>query len=129
MKTPFAIGRRDLFKKLAGAAGAVGLSALMPASAAASPRASAEASTPQTGAAHSAGSVSSATVRVILATGTAVEWTAVTSAGLTVGGQTNIAAGGVGLNTSIVNGAIASVMAAGGPHLSPKQVILLGGMI
>jgi hypothetical protein len=128
MKTPFAIGRRDLFKKLAGAAGAVGLSALMPASVAASPRASAEASTPQTGA-HSAGSVSSATVRVILATGTAVEWTAVTSAGLTVGGQTNIAAGGVGLNTSIVNGAIASVMAAGGPHLSPKQVILLGGMI
>jgi hypothetical protein len=114
MKTQFTIARRELFKKLAGAAGAVGLAALMPSAEAA------ESEPPST-------TSSSATVRVILATGTAVQWIAVTSGSLTVGGQTTISAGGKGLNNSIVTGAIAAIVAAGGPQLTTKQVVLFGG--
>ena len=94
MKNRFVTGRRELFKKLASAAGALGLAAVIPLSAEA---------------------------------GTTVQWTAVTSGGLTVGGQTNLTAGGVGLNNNIVTGAIAAIVAAGGPKLSKTQVILLGG--
>jgi hypothetical protein len=103
---------------LASAAGALGLAAVIPLSA----EASAEG-----GEAKRQSNSGSATVRVILATGTTVQWTAVTSGGLTVGGQTNLTAGGVGLNNNIVTGAIAAIVAAGGPKLSKTQVILLGG--
>jgi hypothetical protein len=113
MKTRFGIGRRELFGKLASAAGALGLSAVIPASAAALIEAPASGS-------------GSATVRVILADGTSVQWMAVTSGGLTVGGKTTI---GRSLNTSIVAGAIAAIVAAGGPKLSSGQVILLGGQV
>jgi hypothetical protein len=113
MKSQFVIGRRELFAKLATAAGALGLSALIPASAAALVE----------GQANSSGS---ATVRVILADGTSVQWMAVTSGGLTVGGKTTV---GRSLNTNIVTGAIAAIVAAGGPKLSPAQVTLLGGAV
>lgn len=114
MKNQFAIARRELFKKLAGAAGAMGLAALIPASASAEP-----AATPSSG---------SATVRIILATGSNVQWMAVTSGNLTVGGQTSLTSSGK-LNTNIVNAAITAIHAAGGPKLSSSQVILLGGQV
>ncbi|HEY3972138.1 MAG TPA: hypothetical protein VGM18_03990 [Candidatus Sulfotelmatobacter sp.] len=114
MKNEFAIARRELFKKLVGAAGAVGLAALLPTSASA-----------EGGAAPGA---VTATVRVILATGSSVQWMAVTSGGLTVGGQTALTAG-TGLNNNIVKAAIAAIIAAGGPKLSAAQVVLLGGQV
>jgi hypothetical protein len=67
-------------------------------------------------------------VRVILATGSNVQWMAVTSGGLTVGGQTALT-GGSTLNGNIVRAAIAAIIAAGGPKLSSAQVILLGGQV
>lgn len=113
MKTRSGIGRRELFTKLASAAGALGLSALIPASAAALAE----------GQANSSGG---ATVRVILADGTSVQWMAVTSGGMTVGGKTTVSRS---LNTSIVTGAIAAIVAAGGARLSSAQVTLLGGAV
>jgi hypothetical protein len=107
MKNRFVIGRRELFAKLASAAGVLGLAAIVPSSA--------TASNEGTVGDHPPSNSGSATVRVILATGTTVQWTAVTSGGLTVGGQTNLTAGGVGLNNNIVTGASAAIVAAGGP--------------
>jgi hypothetical protein len=116
MKSQFEIARRELFKKLAGAAGAMSLAALLPSSASAETEP--EAASTSTG---------SATVRVILTTGTTVQWMAVTSGSLTVGGQTTINSGGDGLNNAIKTAAIAAIIAAGGPQLTVKQVILFGG--
>lgn len=114
MKTQFAVARRELFKKLAGAAGAFGLAALIPSSSAAETEA-----TPSSG---------SATVRIILATGSNVQWMAVTSGNLTVGGQTSLVSTGK-LNSNIVSAAISAIHAAGGPKLTSSQVILLGGQV
>ena len=114
MKSQFQIARRDLFKKLVSSAGALGLAALIPASA------SAEVESPASGG-------GSATVRVILADGTSVQWMAVTSGGLTVGGKTPIVTGTRTLNNSIVKAALMAIVAAGGPKLSATQVTLLGG--
>ena len=113
MKNQLNIARRDLFGKMAAVAGAIGFAGLIPASATAEPEAAP---------ASSAG----ATVRVILANATSVQWMAVTSSGQTVGGQTTLVPGGK-LNGNIVKGAIAAIIAAGGPRLTSSQVILLGG--
>ena len=94
MKTQFTIARRELFKKLAGAAGAMGLAALMPSAEAA------ESEPPAT-------SSGSATVRVILSTGTNVQWMAVTSGGLTAGGQTTINGGSKGFARTPPSGFVA----------------------
>jgi hypothetical protein len=110
----FVTARRELFKKLAGAAGAVGLAALIPSSAEA-----------EGGAAPSS---ANATVRVILSNASSVQWMAVTNGGLTVGGQTALVGGGK-LNGSIVSAAISAVHAAGGPKLTSSQIILLGGQV
>lgn len=115
MKNPPGIGRRELFRKLAGSAGAAALAAI--------PRAAVAQETPTPG----SGSAGSATVRVILANGTTVQWLAVTSGGLTVGGTTTISTGPPGLNKRIVQGAITAIVNAGGPHLTSEQVTLLGG--
>src|SRR5258706_14630704 len=118
MKNQLGIARRDLFKKLVSSAGALGLAALIPASA------SAEVESPATG-------TGSATVRVILADGTTVQWMAVTNGSLTVGGKTTIVprAGAKALNASIVKAAIMAIVAAGGPKLSATQVTLFGGQV
>jgi hypothetical protein len=107
MKLQLNTTRRDLFKKLAAAAGAIGLAGLIPASAVAETEAA-------------VGTPASATVRVILANATSVQWMAVTSGGLTVGGQTTIVAGGR-LNSNIVKGAISAIIAAGGPRLASSR--------
>lgn len=113
MEKQTGIGRRELFRKLASSAGAVGIAAAMPGSAAF---------------AENPASISGrATVRVILADGTSVQWLAVTDGGLTVGGATAIPAGPSGLNASIVKAAIAAIVAAGGPQLPWQNVVLLGG--
>jgi hypothetical protein len=116
MRKRSGIGRRELFKKLATSAGALGLAALIPASA------SAEVESPASGG-------GSATVRVILADGTSVQWMAVTSGGLTVGGKTPIVIGTRTLNNSIVKAALMAIVAGGGPKLSATQVTLLGGQV
>lgn len=116
MKKQSGIGRRELFKKLAVSAGAIGFAAALPASASA------------LGEAQPSGT-GTATVRVILSDGTSVQWMAVTSGGLTVGGKTNITAGGVGLNGNILRAAIAAIVAAGGPTLTSKQIVLFGGAV
>ena len=116
MKKQSGIGRRELFKKLAVSAGAIGLAAALPASASAL----VEGQPSGTG---------TATVRVILSDGTSVQWMAVTSGALTVGGKTKITPGGVGLNGNIVKAAIAAIVAAGGPQLISRQVILFGGAV
>jgi hypothetical protein len=116
VKSPFQIARRELFKKLVSSAGALGLAAMIPASAAA------EVESPASGG-------GSATVRVILADGTTVQWMAATNSGLTVGGKTTITTGTKTLNASIVKAAIMAIVAAGGPHLSATQITLLGGQV
>ncbi len=114
MKSQDGIGRRDLLKKLATSAAVAGIAAAVPASAETR--------------AESPDSVSgSATVRVILADGTSVQWLAVTDGGITVGGKTVISGKASGLNGSIVNAAIAAILAGGGPQLSKRQVTLFGG--
>lgn len=113
MKNQSGIGRRELFNRLARSAGAAGIAAAMPGSAAL--------------AENPAVTSGSATVRVILADGTTVQWLAVTNGGLTVGGKTAIGANNSTLNASIVKAAIAAIVAAGGPQLSWMQVTLLGG--
>ena len=102
MKKQTEIGRRELFRKLAGSAGAAALAAAIPGSAAAALAQDA----PATG-------TGSATVRVILADGATVQWLAVTNAGMTVGGSTAITSGSTSLNTRIVTNAIAAIQAAG----------------
>jgi hypothetical protein len=114
MKTQTEIGRRELFRKLAGSAGAVAMAAALPGAAAFAQDAPASSS-------------DSATVRVILANGTVVQWLAVTNGGLTVGGTTTITTAPPGLNKSIILGAIQAIVAAGGPHLTGQQVTLFGG--
>lgn len=118
MKKQSGIGRRELFKKLMTSAGALGLAAMIPASA------SAEVESPASGG-------GSATVRVILADGTSVQWMAVTNGGLTVGGKTTIVvgSGAKALNASIVKAALMAIVAGGGPKLSATQVTLLGGQV
>ena len=116
MKKQSEIGRRELFRKLAGSAGAAALAAAIPGSAGTA--------LAQDAPATSAGS---ATVRVILADGATVQWLAVTNAGLTVGGATAITTGATSLNTRIVTNAIAAIQAAGGGLLSAQNVVLLGG--
>lgn len=116
MKNLLTIGRRELFQKLASSISAIGLAALIPESAVAL-------------AENSATGAGSATVRVIIADGTSVQWLAVTDGGLTVGGKTTISPVGPGLNNSIVKAAIAAIIAAGGPQLSSKQITLLGGKV
>lgn len=116
MKTQTGIGRRELFKRLASSAGAASLAAALPASA----RGSEESPASNSG---------SATVRVILADGTSVQWLAVTNGGLTVGGATTIGANNSQLNAAIIKAAIAAIVAAGGPQLSWTQVTLLGGKV
>lgn len=111
MRDQVGIGRRELFRKLAGSAGAAALVAIP------------GAAVPQTPAPGSG----SATVRVILANGTTVQWLAVTDGGLTVGGSTMISTEPPGLNKSIVQGAITAIVKAGGPQLTPEQLTLLGG--
>jgi hypothetical protein len=113
VKNQLNIARRDLFKKMGAVAGAVGLAGLLPGSASAETEAA-------------TGTSASATVRVILANATSVQWMAVTSAGLTVGGQTTLVPGGK-LNADIIKGAVAAIIAGGGPRLTSSQVILLGG--
>jgi hypothetical protein len=122
MKNQTGIGRRELFRKLAGSAGAVAIAAALPGSVAAvsSPPAGDQRSPLQS-------SSDSATVRVILADGTTVQWLAVTNGGLTVGGQTTISTAPPGLNKSIILGAIRAIVAAGGPQLTGQQVTLFGG--
>lgn len=115
MKNQTGIGRRELFKKLASSAGAASIAAAIPGSAAL-------AETP-------ASSSGTATVRVILADGTTVQWLAVTNGGMTVGGQTAIGANNSELNAAIIKAAIAAIVAAGGPQLSYRQVTLLGGQV
>jgi lipid-binding SYLF domain-containing protein len=115
MKKQSGIGRRELFKKLAVSTGAMSLAASLPASARAL--------------ADDPVGLASATVRVILSDGTSVQWMAVTSGGLTVGGKTSITAGAVGLNSNILKAAIAAIIAAGGPRLTSKQIVLFGGAV
>lgn len=115
MKPQSTIARRDLLKKLATSAAVAGMAAAVPAAAQAS-------EAPETPAA-----TGSATVRVILADGTSVQWLAVTDGGITVGGKTVISGKRSGLNGSIVNAAIAAIVAAGGPQLTTRQVTLFGG--
>lgn len=117
MKNQTGIGRRELFRKLAGSAGAAALAAALP---------GATAALAQDAPASTSGH---ATVRVILADGTTVQWLAVTDGGLTAGGSTTIRPAPPGLNRSIILGAIAAIVAAGGPQLAPQQVTLLGGRV
>jgi hypothetical protein len=126
MKNQTEIGRRELFRKLAGSAGAVAMAAGLPGSAAS---AVAAVSSPPAGDQRSPlqSSSDSATVRVILADGTTAQWLAVTNGGLTVGGTTTINTAPPGINKSIIKAAITAIVAAGGPQLAPQQVTLLGG--
>ncbi len=110
-------GRRELLRKLAGSAAVAGLAAALPRSAQAETSAEADTSA----------AAGSATVRVILADGTSVQWLAVTDGGITVGGKTVISGKASGLNGAIVNAAIAAILAAGGPQLTKRQVTLFGG--
>jgi len=114
MKNQTEIGRRELFRKLAGSAGAVAVTAALSGSAALAQE-------------SPASSTGSATVRVILADGATVQWLAVTNAGMTAGGSTAITTGAASLNTRIVTNAIAAIQAAGGGLLSAQNVVLLGG--
>jgi hypothetical protein len=114
MKKQTAIGRRQLFHKLAGSAGAAALAAAIPAATAAFAQ-------------DPASSSETATVRVILADGATVQWLAVTSGGLTVGGETTIPSPPTGLNPVILKAAIAAIVAAGGPQIPGENITLLGG--
>ena len=114
MKNQTQIGRRELFRKLAGSAGAAALAAAIPGAAALAQDAP-------------AGGSPVATVRVILADGSNVQWLAVTNGGLTVGGSTAIPATSTKLNPAIVQAAIAAIVAAGGPQIAAQNVTLLGG--
>jgi hypothetical protein len=114
MKNQSAIGRRELLRKLAGSAGAMAVAAGIPDATAAF------AQTP-------ASSSETATVRVILADGSNVQWLAVTNGGLTVGGSTAIPVSSTKLNPAIIQAAIAAIVAAGGPQISAANVTLLGG--
>jgi hypothetical protein len=130
MKEGTGIGRRELFRKLAGSAGAVAMAAALPGSAASAVAAvSSPPMASETGDQRSPlqSSSDSATVRVILADGTTVQWLAVTNGGLTVGGTTTISSAPPGLNKSIILGAIRAIVAAGGPQLTGQQVTLFGG--
>src|SRR5690242_255838 len=110
MKNQTGIGRRELFRRLAGCAAALAL----PASSALAQQSPASSS-------------DSATVRIILADGTTVQWLAVTNGGMTVGGTTTISSAFPGINKSTILAAIAAIEAAGGPKLTTQQVTLLGG--